>query len=188
MENNMIKVAKYIFWISIVLLGIRCNLNVPDIISKPITPYDFLSCAGEAITGALIIFGIYNAYLWMFNPFNKMPRLKGNYLGNINFNFTGKPESKSVTIEIKQTLLSTNIKIVTNEIQSTTITSNLIKENGEYILYYTYITNPNSKYSKENPMQYGTCRMYAKNKNEIQGRYWTSQNTTGDIFLKKRTR
>ena len=55
----------------------------------------------------------------------------------------------------------------------------------EYILYYTYITNPKNKYSKLNPIQYGTCRLATSNPNNLVGVYWTSRQTIGDIELKR---
>lgn len=92
---------------------------------------------------------------------------------------------KEAMIKINQSLLSTKVKIFTNEITSNTITSNIVYENGEYVLYYTYITNPKSKYSRENPIQYGTCRVISKSESELQGSYWTTRQTIGDIYLKR---
>ena len=74
------------------------------------------------------------------------------------------------------------MQITTNEITSNTIVANLVEENEEYILYYTYITNPKSK---ENPIQHGTCRLMLSNKDCLTGSYWTSRQTIGDIELKK---
>lgn len=78
------------------------------------------------------------------------------------------------------------MQITTNEITSNTIVANLVEENEEYILYYTYITNPKSKYSKENPIQHGTCRLMLSNKDYLTGSYWTSRQTIGDIELKRK--
>ena len=44
------------------------------------------------------------------------------------------------------------------------------------------MTNPSSATQKENPIQYGTCRMILDEDNaRISGKYWTSSNTVGDI-------
>ena len=80
--------------------------------------------------------------------------------GIIEYNFNGVASKKDTLVKVKQTLLSIKIQITTNEITSNTIVGNLVEENEEYVLYYTYITNPKSKYSKENPIQYGTCLLY----------------------------
>lgn len=168
------------FWVVVILFIIRC------LISKPTSPYDCFGFAGETISIALIIIGLYERWLWQFIPLEKVPNIKGEYIGIIEYNYNGNPDKKETTISIKQSLLSTNVKITTNEITSSTITSSIVLENKEYVLYYTYITNPKNKYSKENPIQYGTCRVIIKSKTELQGTYWTTRQTIGDICLKRR--
>lgn len=75
----------------------------------------------------------------------------GTYSGIIEYNFSGKIEQKDISVTIKQTLFSIKVQISTNEITSNTIVGNLVEENDEYILYYTYITNPKSEYSEKIP-------------------------------------
>jgi hypothetical protein len=155
------------------------------LILKPISAYDYFGVASEAIGIAVIIMGVYNAILWKYNPLEKAPRLMGQYNGFIEYNFTGILESKPVNVIIKQTALTVTVKIVTDEITSNTITSNLVEENDEYVLYYTYITNPRSRYSEKNPIQHGTCRLIESGDSKLRGTYWTSRKTIGDIELEK---
>lgn len=75
----------------------------------------------------------------------------GEYSGFIEYSYNGTFDKKEATIKISQSLLSTNVKIATDEITSNTIASSIVFENSEYVLYYNYITNPKSKYSKDNP-------------------------------------
>lgn len=166
-------------WAAIALFAFRCLICMPK------SSYDCFGAAGEAISVTSILMGLYNAFLWKFNPLEKSPRLTGTYNGHIAYNFSGKNSTKDVTVIITQTALSVKVKIITNEITSNTIVGNLIEENDDYVLYYTYITNPQSKYSKENPIQYGTCRLMANSKTKLNGTYWTSRKTIGDINLKK---
>jgi len=176
------KINKFLskgLWVSITLFVVRC------IISTPGSAYDCFGAAGEAIAATIIVMSLYNAKLWKLNPLEKEPRLMGTYSGSIEYCFNGKAEVKNVKVIIKQTALKVNVKIVTDEITSNTIASNLIRENGDYVLYYTYITNPKSKYSKRNPVQYGTCRLTLNGECELIGSYWTSRETIGDIKLKK---
>ena len=47
---------------------------------------------------------------------------------------------------------------------------------------YTYMTNPTAETQSEHPIQHGTCWMILDGDNSrINGKYWTSSNTTGDI-------
>lgn len=155
------------------------------LILKPTSAYDYFGAAGEAIGIAVIIMGVYNTILWRYNPLEKAPRLMGQYNGHIEYNYTGTPESKTVNVIIKQTALTVAVKIATDEMTSNTITSNLVEENNEYVLYYTYITNPKSRYSAENPIQHGTCRLTESGDSKLHGIYWTSRKTIGDIELEK---
>jgi hypothetical protein len=163
--------------IIIILFIIRC------FISKSYSLYGLLSNASEAITAALIIMAVYEKFLWRYNPLEKIPRLNKKYDGKIIYDYNGSHNEKEISIFINQTLLSTNIIIKTNEITSNTISSNLLFENGKYVLYYNYITNPKSQYSTQNPIQYGTCRLIVDEEIGMRGRYWTTQKTIGDIVL-----
>lgn len=179
MEERISKFLNKGLWIVIVLFATRC------LIVMPASFYDFFGAAGEAIGLAVICMGVYNTFLWRYNPLEKIPHLMGIYNGYIEYNFSGDIKKKEVRVDIKQTALSVKVKIFTNEITSNTIASNIVKENDEYILYYVYVTSPKSKYSKENPTQYGTCRLLKTNDNELNGIYWTSRQTIGDIELRK---
>lgn len=179
MGQNLQKFIIKSFWVLVAIFIIRC------LISKPTSPYDCFGFAGEAISVTMIIMGIYERWLWQFNPLERTPNIKGKYSGSIEYNYNGNSDKKETTILIKQTLFSTNVRITTNEITSSTIISNIILENNEYVLYYTYITNPKNKYSRENPVQYGTSRVIIKNKTELEGIYWTTRQTIGDIYLKR---
>ncbi len=151
---------------------------------KPNSANSIFTCIAKSITPILIITVVYETWLWRFNPFEKIPKIMGKYSGTIEYNYNGKNEKKKVQIEIKQSLLTVNVKITTDEITSSSTTSNIVFENGEYVLYYTYITNPKSKYSETNPIQRGTCRLNSENENLV-GTYWTSRRTIGDIKFKR---
>jgi hypothetical protein len=180
MGDTTLKFITKGFWVVIVLFIARC------FISEPISLYDYFGFAGESIGVALILMGLYERWLWQLNPLEKIPKIKGEYSGYIEYGYNGSFDKKETTIKITQSLLSINVKITTDEIISNTIASTIVFENGEHVLYYTYITNPKSKYSKDNPIQHGTCRMIIGNKTELQGTYWTKRQTIGDIYLKRK--
>ena len=140
---------------------------------------------GEAICASVFLMEIYNCFLWKYNPFEKTPKIMGNYKGKINYSYNDNKSMKNVSLKINQTLLSVKVSMNTNEIKSNTVVSDLVKENDEYVLYYTYITNPKSKYSDANPIQYGSCRIGITNKDKLEGIYWTNRKTIGDISIRK---
>ncbi len=179
MDNKIKKLLSTSLWIALILFAFRY------LIWKFNSLYDFIGAAGEVIFITIIIMGIYSSFLWRYNPFEKTPKLMGLYEGDIEYNFDSKLAKKDTSVRIRQSLFSIKIQISTDEIISNTIVGNLIEENGEYVLYYTYITNPKSKYSKVNPIQYGTCRCVLSDKDVLIGTYWTSRQTVGDIELKR---
>jgi len=165
--------------IAFVIFAIR------SVITMPTDIFVALRYAGQAVGIALILLGFYEKVLWRFNPLEKTPKIFGAYTGTIEHNFNGESGKKDTSVVIKQSLLTVQVKIVTNETTSRTIASNIIEDNGEYVLFYTYITNPKSKYSDTNPIQYGSCRFELDNTGELHGIYWTSRTTKGDIYLKR---
>lgn len=117
------------------------------------------------------------------NPLEKTPRIKGQFYGTLIYEYNGTPGEKNVTVFISQTLLSTKIKFSTNETSSVSVTSKILCENGDYFLYYTYITQPQSKARDYNPAQYGACRLEITSSDKLTGFYWTSSRTRGDFSL-----
>lgn len=138
----------------------------------------------ESAGYSVVVIAVYERYLWKYNPFVKMPKLKKKYTGVLSYNYKGRSGEKVVEIEIKQSFLSTDVKLKSDEISSKTITSDLVEENGEFVLYYTYTTNPLSRYSEKNPIQIGTCKLQIDEIDSIKGSYWTNRKTIGDLTLK----
>lgn len=172
-------------FIAIVVFILRVLLGFGIEILKCDTLYDFFGAAGEAVSLTTILLWLYNKFLWKINPFNKTPKYYGKYSGSIIFSKDGKNKNKHIDVTIEQTYLKINIKSITNEITSNSITSSIVDENNENVLYYIYITNPQSRVSMNNPIQYGTCRITQSEKGKLEGVYWTSRQTKGDIKLKK---
>ncbi|SRR5690554_5319482 len=155
-------------------------------IKQPSNFYDFIKLIPTSLGFSPIYVFVYIKWGWRINCFIKMPRLKKEYEGLLYFDYKGKKGNKEITIIIKQTLLVTNVTIKTDEIVSHSITSEILEENGEHYLYYTYRTNPSSKFIKKNPSQIGTCRLLINNSDELSGSYWTNRQTIGDLEFKNK--
>ncbi len=136
-----------------------------------------------SVTITSIVSVIYIKYLWKYDPFHNIPKLKKEYKGYIKYNHEKGEGTKEVTVVIKQTALKTFVEIRTDEITSNSITSDIVIENDATILYYTYITSPKSMYEENNPIKRGTCRIEIENNNLTAGKYWTSVRTVGDIII-----
>lgn len=179
MNDRITAFVKKSIWVAIGLFVVRYLICPFESL------YDGIGAVGEVIGVTTIVMSLYNAFFWQYMPFEKTPRLMGDYTGFIEYDYDGVIGKKDTTVVIEQTLLTVKVKLITDEITSYTITGNIIEENSKYVLYYTYIKNPKSKYSKENPIQYGTARIVIDQKDELIGTYWTSSKTIGDIELTK---
>lgn len=166
--------------LAIVVFIIRC------FIVKPSDLYALWGAMGEAVTITLFFMFLYEKWIWRLNCFEKVPHIYGKYEAKLEYEYEGKRKTKSIQINIKQSLLQTNVEIITNEISSQSITSSLVLENEQSILYYTYITSPKSRYSTNNPIQYGTCSIMIRDGELPVGTYWTSRQTKGDITFKSK--
>ncbi|HED5951583.1 TPA: hypothetical protein R5T40_002702, partial [Staphylococcus aureus] len=128
----------------------------------------------------------YERFMWkwkLFRIFNKQADISGDYEATLRY-FYGEGGIKKVDVEIKQTFLTVNIELKSDEITSNSITADIINENGKNILYYTYITNPKAEYEENNSINLGTTRLIVE-ETELVGKYWTGVKTTGDLTLKK---
>ncbi|NMA74909.1 MAG: hypothetical protein GX963_12285 [Bacteroidales bacterium] len=177
MSESVKKHLKFAIYIALAIFGI-CIL-----ISPPSSLRDFTGYTGVSVSITLVISILYEKWIWKKNPLEKTPKLNKRYIGILEYNYKGTIGKKDIEVRIRQSLFRLNIQLVSDEIVSSTITSKIVEENGHYVLYYTYITNPKSKFSDKNPIQYGTCRFILDDPNQLEGIYWTSRKTKGDIYL-----
>lgn len=177
MKSKMEALIKLSGIIVLVIFIILYKLKMPESV------LEYWDLILESTGYSVIAIVVYERYLWKYNPFVKIPRLKKKYTGILSYNYKGKFGEKNVEIEIKQSFLSTDVKLKSDEISSKTITSDLVEKNGEFVIYYTYITNPLSRCSDENPIQVGTCKLVIDNINDIRGNYWTNRKTIGDLHF-----
>lgn len=170
-------------WVTVGIFAIRL-LAIPQLIDSLVitSAYDVFGCIGEAIGVARVLMVLYERLFWRINPIEKTPRIYGEYEGVIEYQFNGGGQKRASAL-IKQSLLSVKVLISTDEITSRSISSIILDDGNESVLIYTYVTHPKSKVSNINPIAYGTCRMSLEKQEELNGTYWTSQPTIGDISL-----
>lgn len=182
--KNFIKASMWCSGVIFILLCWRNGINFSD----NFTLTNIIKYLSQSIGITVILMFIYEHWLWKYKwiIWTKVPRLKQNYGVIIEYCYNGKNGKKECECKIKQTLLTTNISIYTDEIVSHSFLSNIVFENEQCFLIYSYITNPKDKYSSKNPMKFGTCRLLIKDEDTLEGIYWTSGGTTGDICLTKK--
>lgn len=195
LKSMSIKIGTFIF--SIILL-------VSLLMNSPLSKENILKYLSSSIvvTSIIIIFinrffwknilSFFSKYKWIWPFFEQYecPILYEKYNCLIKYEWPkGVFGEKNSTIKIFQTYTSVTIDLYTDEIKSRSLISEIVKENDEFILYYTYRTNPKAKYLEKNKSQYGGCRIVldsitseGANKN-VEGIYWTTSKTKGDMSL-----
>lgn len=154
------------------------------VLQKPSTLIEYLELIGSTAGYVAILTLLYEKWLWKFNPLSDTPKLKKFYKGYIKFFRDNKWHKKEIEATIDQTFTKVVVKIITDEMISKSLISDIIFENGGFVLYYTYITNPKSEYSKKNPMQIGSTKMMIEEE-RLHGSYWTNRQTIGDIYFEE---
>lgn len=127
-------------------------------------------------------------YPWLV----QFPNLSGRWDGFIQSDWKNKKtNSIKISVEIKQSFLHTYVSLKTKESQSRSIAStfNIDFDRGIQQFLYTYINNPKINIRKDSAIHYGSVLLNFKGFNviELEGEYWTSRNTSGEIKLKKYT-
>lgn len=148
---------------------------------------------------AIILVGVFNKWLWkwkiLYPWFVSTPNISGTWQAKINSSWIDKNTGeKRDDIEayfiIQQTLSNIKILLVTAESSSELIGGELAKDKntGKYRITGVYLNEPKLLKVKQSPMHYGAlfCKIVINGKSTvIDGCYWTSRETKGDIvFLK----
>ena len=134
-----------------------------------------------ASTFTSIVVVLYATILWRINPFEKVPKLKKEYIGTLISTYDNT--KRDVKIFVKQNLFETKIVFESNESSSKSITANFYDEYGTQMLSFGYINNPKAIYKDKSPSHYGMCVLDIKDKNHLVGQYFTDRGTRGDIEL-----
>lgn len=158
-----------------------CALIIYAILSLIFKNASFFDLFDTTITITTLISILYVECLWKFNPFDKTPKLYGEYNATFISNFDKKKNERKMNLTIKQNLFSTRIYIITDESKSESISSSLIKKTDCWQLIYTYCNIPNAIERNHSCIHFGTSIFNISKNNLISGIYYTDRNTSGDI-------
>jgi len=180
MNEQYKKLVNKTVWIVIILFCIRCLISWNSLIID-FSTYDIFSCAGEAIGATAIIIGCYEKWLWKYNPLEDTPVLKKHYIGILKSTYDGI--ERKASLEIKQTLLSTYIVLISDESKSKSISSSIDVILGENQLTYCYLNMPQASVRAKSEIHYGTAMLCIENPNKLTGQYFSDRKTTGDMIF-----
>lgn len=169
-------------WCAIILFVIRCLISFEEI-KHGISAYLIWGFAGEAIGASALVMVVYEKWLWKFDPFVKTPKICGSYSGTIDSSFDSQQRKAFLTI--KQTLLSVDIKLKTDESTSRAVSASIEEVFGENELVYTYLNEPKSKVRDRSEIHFGTATFVLDGSDHLVGKYYTDRKTVGDLDFHK---
>ena len=137
------------------------------------------SYGGGAISTTTILAGIYERFLWRYNPFENTPKLAKKYIGIIKSSYDNLEYSAS--LEIKQTLLTVRVTLITDESRSVSLSSSIDKILGDTQLTYCYLNTPKTEFRHRSEIHYGTAMLLLNTPSRIDGQYYTDRQTRGDM-------
>lgn len=145
----------------------------------------------------IIIWLAFIRWLWKLKIFYpwlvQVPDLSGQWKGTTVSNWNNKSESPiPMEIIIIQTFLNIQIRMKTGESRSFSIAASfdINNERGQQQLFYSYLNVPKASVRDRSEIHYGSAMLafVGFNVQELEGEYWTSRETTGEIHLKRAIR
>lgn len=180
MKAQQKKLINSCVWIAIVLFIIRCSCSWKNIV-EGVSAYELFGFASEAISLVVIVFGLYEKFLWKINPWENTPKLAERYTGTLKSNYDDV--ERKASLEIKQTLLSIHVTLITGESKSRSLTASIDEILGEMQLTYCYLNTPKAEYRVRSEIHYGTATLSLANPRSLEGQYYTDRNTNGDMLF-----
>ncbi len=142
----------------------------------------------------IVIWALFVSWAWKWRIFHSWlvptPNLNGVWKGEIKTNWD-KAKNKLIPIEvvIKQSFFHIQARIKTEESISHSLSASfdIDKERGYHQLFYTYLNTPKSSIRDRSAIHYGTVLLNFEGfkVNVMEGEYWTSRESTGEIQLKR---
>jgi len=143
----------------------------------------------------IIIWTLFISWAWKWKIFYpwlvQTPNLSGKWEGHIKSNWKeGTLEPIHTEVDIKQSFFNIQVRIKTGESRSYSIGASfdIDKERGFQQLFYSYLNTPKSGVRNRSEIHYGSTLLNFDGFKilEMEGEYWTSRETTGEIKLKRK--
>jgi hypothetical protein len=144
------------------------------------------------VTIVTIICTLFVSWAWRWSIFQgwlvPFPCLSGKWNGEIISTYNSEKKPIPVEIVIKHLFFNIQIRVKTNESTSvsTCASFDIDEDRGLKQLIYSYQNNPKATVRDHSEIHYGTTRLEISDDiTVLEGEYWTSRKTTGDITLLK---
>lgn len=144
-----------------------------------------------AISINIIIWMVFVKSLWkkkLFYPWLvQVPNLSGDWEGYVVSSFTDDAVQIPISITIHQTFLNIQVRVNTDESRSFSLSASFDIDlgQGKQQLFYSYLNTPKPTVRDRSGIHYGSTLLIFDGfeVNEMEGEYWTSRETTGEIHM-----
>jgi hypothetical protein len=150
----------------------------------------------DAVTVYILLVLIFTKWAWRLPVFKNwlvpFPDLQGTWRGTLESTWidpttSQKIPAEAVTLVIRQTFSNISCVMYTNESYSysTTAQINEDDESGIFCLSYNYTNRPRANLRDRSAIHDGAAilKVVLKPQKKLEGVYWTSRKTTGDLNL-----
>ncbi len=182
-----------------VILGVALGTySILFLSTQDLNSIDFhkaLSHISTTITINIILWLIFIKWAWKWRIFYPwlvpFPNLSGNWKGTILSNWQGQAQpEKTIEISITQTFFNVQVRMKTDESRSYSIGASfdIDQDRGQQQLFYSYMNTPKASVRERSEMHYGSTVLNFEgfNVKKMEGDYWTSRETTGEIKLTRK--
>ncbi|PKN52844.1 MAG: hypothetical protein CVU55_06385 [Deltaproteobacteria bacterium HGW-Deltaproteobacteria-13] len=176
-----------VIWASVLLVS-----KVPLVIG-----WEAIKKLPDAITIYVILALIFTKWAWRLPIFKgwlvPFPDIEGTWKGTFQSTWVDsisgqKPPLKEVSIAIKQTFSNISCLMYTDESDSYSTTAQIIEddESGVFRLSYNYTNRSRANVRDRSAIHDGAAilKIILEPNKKLEGEYWTSRKTTGDISVK----
>jgi hypothetical protein len=195
--NRKIQLSIIVTTITILIIAIQSVLEIVS--GSPSSPIRFGSLL-VTIVGTVLVAGF--NFCWRF-VWSKIPILSKLIFPDLNGTWTGplqttwrdpvtgmSPGPIDTTVWIKQDLFNFSIQQQTKESLSwsTRVFAEADKPSDRFRLWFSYDNRPHAKVAYRSPDHEGVCSLEMnvdRSKSDLQGQYFTSRSTSGNIQLSK---
>ena len=160
---------------------------------------DTLSLIGLLSTIAWLFWTVFRLVLWKI-PFLQgwlvlVPNLNGSWHGKLESTWIDPDTNQSpnpidTTAVIKQSLTMITVDVSTGGMDSNSTVATIQYDVGRRTstISYVYLSEPLAKHRKKNEIHYGAAKLTVVKKDKsilLNGKYWTDNKTSGDMYLER---
>lgn len=155
---------------------------------------DAISSISTTISINIIIWLVFIKWGWKMKIFHPwlvpFPNLSGEWSGFIKSNYEKQGTEIPTEVHISQTFFNIQVKVKTGESRSHSLGAkfDIDGERGYHQLFYSYLNTPRAGVREQSEIHYGSALMQFEgfNVKKMEGEYWTSRETTGEITLTRK--